>query len=101
VGEDRGIDPRPAGAGPRDATQARAYAYALAAVLLWSTVAAAFKLALRWLTPMQLLAIASGVAALALCIILRLQGRGASLLRGTRREWLRSLALGALNPLLY
>ncbi len=34
-------------------------AYALLAILLWSTVASAFKIALAGLTPLQLLLIAS------------------------------------------
>lgn len=35
--------------------QSRAYLYGLATVLLWSTVASDFKLALRHLDPLQLL----------------------------------------------
>ena len=35
--------------------QKKAYLYGLATVLLWSTVASAFKLALRYLDPAQLL----------------------------------------------
>jgi drug/metabolite transporter (DMT)-like permease len=81
--------------------QSRAYLHALGAVLLWSTVASAFKLTLRALSPTQLLLIAALVAALALLVILALQGR-LRLLRGySWRDYRASLLLGFLNPFLY
>ncbi|CUA84761.1 DMT family transporter [Pseudidiomarina woesei] len=49
--------------------QRKAIIYALAAVLLWSTVATAFKLALQYVTPLQLLSIAA-VSSLAVFIII-------------------------------
>ncbi|MEW6488392.1 MAG: DMT family transporter [Thermodesulfobacteriota bacterium] len=81
--------------------QARATAYALATVLLWSTVASAFKLSLRHLDPPQLLLYASAASALALAGILAVQGRLGVLLTYTRAQYLRSLLLGLLNPFLY
>ncbi len=71
--------------------------YAGLAVLLWSTVATAFKIALRGLTEVQLLWIASGTATLVLGV-----ARVATKRRKERREpWRPSVFLGLLNPFLY
>ena len=83
------------------ARQRRATLFGLATVLIWSTVATAFKLALRHLDPLQLLLVADAVSVLTLGLILACQGR-LGLVRGlTRREVLRCALLGALNPFLY
>lgn len=81
--------------------QRKAYAFALAAVLLWSTVASAFKLSLRYLDYAQLLFYSSLVATLLLGTMLALTGRLGHALELSRRESLRSLGLGFLNPFLY
>ncbi len=78
-----------------------AWGYAAGAALLWSTVATAFKLALRELAPVQVLAAASATSALALFLAVLLLGRWPVLLRQDRSGWLRSAGLGFLNPLLY
>jgi drug/metabolite transporter (DMT)-like permease len=81
--------------------QRRAYLFGLGTVLIWSTVATAFKIALRHLDHLQLLLVADAVSVLTLALILAVQGR-LPLLRGlTRRELLRCALLGALNPFLY
>lgn len=81
--------------------QRKALAYGLVTVLLWSTVASAFKLSLRFLDPAQLLLYASLVSSLVMLAVLALQGR-LGLLRGYgRREWLRALGFGLMNPFLY
>jgi drug/metabolite transporter (DMT)-like permease len=81
--------------------QRRACLLGLATVLIWSTVATAFKIALRHLDHLQLLLVADAVSVLTLAVILAAQGR-LSLLRGLdRRELLRCALLGALNPFLY
>ncbi|MGY6554400.1 MAG: DMT family transporter [Wenzhouxiangella sp.] len=79
----------------------RALLLALGAVLLWSTVATAFKLSLEHLAPVQLLAWASVASVLTLGVLLVVTGRLGQVLRGTRRDYLRSLALGLINPLAY
>jgi len=79
----------------------RALLFGLGAVLLWSTVATAFKLSLEYLSPVQLLAWASLVSLLTLGALLVATGRLAEVLRGSRRDYLRSLALGLVNPLCY
>ena len=75
--------------------------HALAAVLLWSTVASAFKLSLRELSPPQLVFASSLVSAAFLGVVLALRGRLPELLALPRRQWLRSAGLGLLNPCLY
>lgn len=81
--------------------QTRAYIFAGIAVLLWSTVASAFKLSLRHLDPLQLLLYANIASLLVLFTVLAGQRR-LHLLRGIgRRDLARLALLGALNPFLY
>ena len=68
--------------------------HAVGAVLLWSTVASAFKLSLRYLTPLGLLFYASMTSLIVFGV---LYSRKFSL----RKENLRSAYLGLINPLLY
>lgn len=81
--------------------QAQAYACAGAAVLLWSTVPSAFKLALRYIDPLQLVLYANTTSIVVLFAILALQRRLHLLRRYARRDLLRLAALGVLNPFLY
>ncbi len=81
--------------------QKKAYLFGLIAVLMWSTVASAFKLSLRYLDPAQLLLYACLTSILVLSTILLVQGRLGLVLRCTRGQYLRSLGLGLLNPFLY
>ena len=81
--------------------KSRAVAYAGATVFLWSTVATAFKLSLQWLTPIQLVLGASLVSLSFLTVWLLVNGRLRTALAVSRRHWLRSAVLGALNPFLY
>ncbi|KJY85966.1 membrane protein [Vibrio neptunius] len=79
----------------------RALGFGLSAVLLWSTVATAFKLTLAELTPIQMVTAASVVSALALTAVCALQGK-LSLLSNTffANPWY-YLLLGLINPLAY
>lgn len=72
--------------------------YAMLAVLLWSTVASAFKLSLRSLNYMQLLFYASLTSLTVFTMVLIMEGRFWSV---WKRENLRSALLGAINPFLY
>lgn len=81
--------------------QRRAMMYGLAAVLLWSTVATAFKLALVALTPVQLLLVACMASVLVLALVLMLQGRWHLVVRLQGRQYLQSLGMGLVNPCLY
>lgn len=73
----------------------------MATVLLWSTVASAFKLSLRHLDPIQLLLFSSIVSLIVLGLILIVQGKIGLLFSMTRRQYLTSLGYGVLNPFLY
>lgn len=82
-------------------TQHTAYAYGLATVLLWSTVASAFKISLRHLDHIQLLCFSTLVSTLVLFAVLAAQGKLQSLRTLAARDLGRSALLGLLNPLLY
>lgn len=75
--------------------------YGLSAVLLWSTIATAFKLSLRHLQPIELLLFAGSFSTLLLAVILRVQGKLRQAFRCSGREYLLSCGLGLLNPFLY
>lgn len=81
--------------------QRRATWCALGAVAIWSTVATAFKLALRDLDTFQLLLVAVLVSLGCLSLVLVLQGRFGDLARAPRGDRRRALLLGALNPFAY
>ena len=82
-------------------TQKEAYAFGLATVLLWSTVASAFKLTLRHVDPVQLLFYSSLFSTLVLGAILVSQKKLRLAFSGTRDDYVRSALLGALNPAVY
>lgn len=73
----------------------------LGAVLLWSTVATAFKLTLDYYTPLQMLLIASVTSIGVMAILLAFQGRLTGLFQLSGRQYLQSLGLGLINPCLY
>ncbi|WOJ92604.1 DMT family transporter [Congregibacter variabilis] len=79
----------------------RALLLGLSAVLLWSTAATAFKLALAELTVLQLLCVAIWVSATALLGTLAWQGRINVLWQSLRSTPLIFLGMACLNPLLY
>ena len=79
----------------------RALVYALSAVLLWSTVATAFKITLNYLTPLQMVAAASTVSWAVLLLITWHQGKLAMLVPELRRAPVFYLGIGLLNPAIY
>lgn len=81
--------------------QRRATILALVAVGLWSTVATAFKLSLRHLDPLQLVAYASLFATLFLILGVSLKRRLNELWPHFRRQPQLFLLLGLLNPFIY
>lgn len=81
--------------------QKRAYLFALGAVLIWSTVASAFKISLRYMEPAHLLLIATLISTLLLGSILLFKGELLTAIPRSRKEWGLSLGLGLLNPFLY
>lgn len=81
--------------------QKQALMFGGATVLLWSTVATAFKLSLRDLTPLQLMLIACTTSVAVMAVVLVVQKRLPMLFELTRRQYLVSVVMGLLNPLLY
>ena len=77
--------------------QRKAWLYALATVLLWSTVASAFKLSLQFFAPSQLLLVASATSVLLLGGILAVQGTLGQALTTLRRRPLFFISLGLLD----
>ena len=81
--------------------QSRAYVFGLTSVLIWSTVASAFKLTLRHMDHVQLLAFATLTSVCVLFGILVVQKKLSLLAALTRRDLFVSMGMGLLNPLLY
>lgn len=79
----------------------KAVAFGLATVLLWSTVATAFKLSLEHLRPAELVLWAALTSTVVLALILAAQGKLRQAIFVSRRTLLTSVAFGALNPALY
>ncbi|MGL5393514.1 MAG: DMT family transporter [Shewanella sp.] len=78
-----------------------AYVYGMAAVLLWSTVATAFKIALGYFSPLQLVFVAVLTSILTLGGILAFQKKLGLLKLQFSRRPLFYLVTGLLNPFLY
>lgn len=78
-----------------------AYVYGLCAVLLWATVATAFKLALGFYSPLQLVFVAVLTSIAALGIMLAWQKKLPLLHKQFRRRPLFYVLTGLLNPFLY
>ena len=79
----------------------KAYLYALSAVLLWSTVATAFKLGLQILSPLYLILCASAVSLLTFFLVILFQGKITELFTVSLSGLGKSALLGALNPFAY
>ena len=81
--------------------QKQAYIYALSTVLLWSTVATAFKLSLRYLDIFQLLFYAAFSSTIVLALILVILGRFHLIFTCTKQQYAQSIILGLMNPFVY
>lgn len=81
--------------------QQRAYVLVAIVILLWSTIASAFKIALRYLDFSQIVFFAVTVSTIAFFAILARQRKLSLLVRCTARDYGRSVLLGLLNPFLY
>ncbi|WCE31179.1 DMT family transporter [Vibrio sp. SCSIO 43137] len=79
----------------------RAIGYGLAAVLLWSTVATAFKLTLAEFNPIQMLTVTSVVSAIALYMVCKVQGKSHQIAATFFANPFYFLLLGLINPLAY
>ncbi|MFO7803588.1 MAG: DMT family transporter [Desulfovermiculus sp.] len=81
--------------------QAKATILALTTVLIWSTVASAFKLSLRVMSVAELLFFSSAFSVLVLGLVILVQGRLKNLFSVSGRDVLFSAGLGFLNPFAY
>ena len=79
----------------------KAYIYALLSVVLWSTVATAFKLGLKTLSPLYLILTASVFSLLTFFVFILVQGRVKELFTVSISGLGKSALLGALNPFAY
>ncbi|MGO1298434.1 MAG: DMT family transporter [Vibrio sp.] len=79
----------------------RALILGMSAVLLWSTVATAFKITLQQLSPLQMVTVASAVSSVALLIICGATGRIKQVSRQFLAAPLYYLCMGLINPLAY
>ncbi|MDZ7816447.1 MAG: DMT family transporter [Planctomycetota bacterium] len=74
---------------------------AIAAIALWSTVATAFKLALRHTSPVMLLFMANIVSAIFFIAWSAVEGKLKVLLPATRRQWLTTCSMAVVSPFAY
>lgn len=81
--------------------QKLSYIYALSAVILWSSVATAFKIALRSLTPVELVLYSSLTALVFLATILIIQRKLHKALKYFKKHFLIIIMLGFINPFIY
>ncbi|MFK0571696.1 DMT family transporter [Endozoicomonas sp.] len=79
----------------------KACLYALATALLWSTIATAFKIALKHLDPWQLVFWSVATSTILLTIIVIIQGKTGLILSQFKPSYALFLFLGLLNPFLY
>lgn len=79
----------------------KAYTYALLSVLLWSTVATAFKLGLYELSPIDLILFSSIVSAFVFFAVVVFKGKTNELFKVSIKGLAKSAILGALNPFAY
>jgi len=81
--------------------QIKSYFFAFLSIILWSTVATAFKFALEKYDFIQVLFISSATATIALFIINIYQSNLKSLNNSNKKEIVKSILLGILNPFIY
>jgi drug/metabolite transporter (DMT)-like permease len=81
--------------------QKKSYLYVISAVLLWSTVATSFKIALDYLTVIQMLFYSTLISMIALFVIILIQGKMKLFLSQSWKDVLKSAILGFLNPFFY
>ena len=74
---------------------------ALAAVLSWSTVATAFKVALTYLTHFEMLLIASITSLFIFAVVLTIQRKWGLVRQTTSKQWKQLALQGFLNPAAY
>lgn len=79
----------------------QSFFYAAGSVILWSSVATAFKITLKYIEPFVMLSWATLFSLLSLIIICAITGQFPCIIKQTATQWGRSALMGLLNPLLY
>ncbi len=79
----------------------KSYIYAGLAIFFWSTVPTVFKISLKELDILPMLAIASGTSACILLAVIIVEKKTHLLFRNTAKELLGSALLGLINPFIY
>lgn len=79
----------------------KSYLYAGLSVLLWSSVATSFKLALNELDFIQLIYFASISSTILFFVIILIQGKAGLICKQTSKQWFYSGLSGLFNPVLY
>lgn len=79
----------------------QAIMFGLGAVLLWSTVATAFSISLKYLSPTQLLLVANIVSLIFLVSLIIFKGHLKELIGFAKQSWKSSFFFGAINPFIY
>ncbi len=75
--------------------------FAVLVLLFWSAAATAFKIALAYYSAFELLFLASSSSFIVLSLIMLLRGKFSELKRVSKNDFLRLLAAGIANPLIY
>lgn len=81
--------------------QLKSYLFALSAVLLWSTVASAFKLTLAYFDALQLLLYASFFSLCVFFVVIGYQKKFYLLLTYSKKTYFQLALLGLINPFIY
>jgi drug/metabolite transporter (DMT)-like permease len=79
----------------------KSYIYAGLAIFFWSTVPTVFKISLKELDILPMLAIATGTSACILLAVIIIEKKTHLLFRNTAKELLGSALLGLINPFIY
>ncbi|MCD8386573.1 MAG: DMT family transporter [Bacteroidales bacterium] len=82
-------------------TNNRAITFGAIAVLSWSTVASAFKIAGQYMTPFQMVLVSTITSFVILCVVLTLQRHWGAVKALTAKNWGLLALLGLLNPVAY
>jgi len=81
--------------------QTRIFIYTFIAIISWSTVATAFKIALREVSNYELLLIAAPVATLFFAVVMTIRSQWSTLTYLPIKQWIIFALTGLLNPFLY
>ena len=81
--------------------QKKAFIYGGIAVAAWSTVATAFKICLRYMSPEMMLFLSAVFSTIILLAVNISQKKFSHFLRQSWKDYLRSALLGSLNPFIY